>query len=197
MKFSQNVTRPDDLPPLWRALSDRNFEVASQLIANGACLDDLVEEDGNTLLHDAAQDGDMEMVEFFLRHPCPVSLESFDYIQQTPLIRAAANGNTDIVIRLLSANANPNANDEKHIGNTAIREAVRGGHADIVEWLLRAGADPTIPGWMSMSAVDQAWDEIEGSRDVINKIREILSGFPSSLRDQQQAQNKPGRGDVQ
>ena len=78
MGFNPNMMKPDDLPPLWLALWDRKFDVAAQLVAKGACLDDLIEEDGNTLLHDAAQEGDAEMVEFFLSHPCPVSLDSFD-----------------------------------------------------------------------------------------------------------------------
>ena len=181
---------PDDWPPLWIALSERDYESASKLIADGVALDDLIEEDGNTFLHDAAQDGDVEMVEFFLSHDCPLTLEQFDYVQQTPLIRAADNGKTDVVVRLLSARVNPNANDEHRIGNTAIREAVRGGHTDIVSLLLRAGADPTITGWMGISAVDQAWDEIESDNATIKAIRALLRSFPSSLRDKIQEQNK-------
>lgn len=176
---------PDDLPPLWTALGDRDFAEARRLIAAGARLDHLIEEDGNTFLHDAAEDGNVEMVDFYLDHECPATLEQFDYIQQTPLIRAAHNGQTDIVVRLLSARVNPNAHDEEQIGNTAIREAVRAGHKDIVSILLKAGADPTIPGWMTISAVDQAWYEIEGPHDTISEIRNLLSDYPSSLRDQQ------------
>jgi ankyrin repeat protein len=111
-------------------------------------------------------------------------------VQQTPLIRAADNGKTDVVVRLLSARVNPNANDEHRIGNTAILEAVRGGHTDIVSLLLRAGADPTITGWMGISAVDQAWDEIESDNATIKAIRALLRSFPSSLRDKIQEQNK-------
>jgi len=173
---------PDEVPPLWRALSARDFSRASQLISEGASLDDLMEYNGNTFLHDAAQCGDLAMVDFFLKHPCPKSLETFDDIQQTPLIRAAANGKADIVLRLLGAGVDPNARDEQNIGNTAIREAVRSGHIDIVAMLLHAGADPTIPGWMAISAVDQAWDKVSGSEAVVEEIRQLLSSFPSSLR---------------
>ena len=179
-----------DYPPLYEALRDRDFESAAKLISEGAKLDDLIEDDGNTLLHDAAQDGDLKMVDFYLDHECPATLESFDYISNTPLIRAADNGRTEVIVRLLSARVNPNAHDEDRIGNTAIREAVRGGHTEIVSLLLRAGADPTIPGWMAISAVDQAWYEVEGTHETMRKIRALLVDYPSSLRDKQTKQNK-------
>ena len=181
---------PDDLPPLWCALSDRDFKTAAGLIANGASLDDLIEEDGNTFLHRAAQDGDTEMVDFFLDHDCPTTLEQFDHIQQTPLIRAADNGHADVVIRLLAARVNPNTHDEEGVGDTAIREAVRGGHKDIVSLLLKAGADPTIPGWMAISAVDQAWLSVKGAHKAIREIRAMLSDYTSSVRDELHKQNK-------
>ncbi|MFT6863231.1 MAG: ankyrin repeat protein [Akkermansiaceae bacterium] len=179
-----------DLPPLYESLQNREFESAAKLISDGAKLDDLIEDDGNTFLHDAAQAGELRMVDFFLDHECPETLESFDYISNTPLIRAADSGRTEVVVRLLAARVNPNANDEEGIGNTAIREAVRGGHTEIVSLLLRAGADPTIPGWMNISAVDQAWYSIEGAHETMREIRALLANYPSSLRNKQTKQNK-------
>ncbi|MCW1926556.1 ankyrin repeat domain-containing protein [Luteolibacter arcticus] len=175
----------EEWPPLWRALNERDFAAAAALIAEGAELDDLIERDGNTLLHDAAQLGDLEMMDFFLAHDCPVTREQFDYVDATPLIRAADHGQTAMVIRLLEAGVNPNAHHEARAGNTAIREAVRGGHTEIVSLLLRAGADPTIPGWMAISAVDQAWYEIRDSRETTREIRAMLAGYPSFLRDRE------------
>jgi ankyrin repeat protein len=180
-----------DLPPLYQALHDRNFDLAARLITEGAKLDDIIENDGNTFLHDAAQAGDLMMVDFFLDHECPATIESFDYISNTPLIRASHIGRTEVVVRLLAARVNPNSNDEERIGNTAIREAVRGGHTEIVSLLLRSGADPTIPGWMNISAVDQAWYSIEGTHETMREIRALLARYPSSLRDKQTKQNKP------
>ena len=176
-----------DFPPLYEALWNRDFEAARRLISNGAKLDEIIESDGDTLLHRAAQDGDLEMVDFFLEHECPKTLKQFDYISSTPLIRAADNGRTEVVVRLLAARVNPNAQDSERIGNTAICEAVRGGYPEIVSLLLRSGADPTIPGWMHISAVDQAWYSIEGSHEAMRHIRSLLSSYPSTLRDRQQA----------
>jgi len=183
MGFDPYNMELEELPPIWSALSARDFETARRLIEEGARLDDLIEENGGSFLHTAARVGDLPAVDFFLQYDCPKTLEQFDYIQETPLICAANNGQTEVIIRLLSARVNPNARDEQRVGNTAIREAVRGGHTEIVSLLLRAGADPTIPGWMSISAVDQAWDEMEGPPETIRDIRAMLGSFPSRLRD--------------
>ena len=185
MSFDVLNTEIKDFPPLHLALLNRDFDKASSHIREGFQLDDIIEDDGNSFLHDASQEGDAEMVDFFLSHDCPLTLEKFDYISQTPLIRASSHGHTDIVQKLLNVGVDPNAHDAKRVGNTAIKEAVSGGHIDIVSILIGKGADPTIPGWMSITAVDQAWYKVNGSRDVIRSIRSLLKGYPSSLRDKE------------
>lgn len=166
------------------ALDARDFILAAGFLSPGASLDDLIEEDGDSLLHRAAQDGDLEMAGFYLQHGCPKTLEAFDYIEQTPLIHASKNGHIVMVSRLLAAGARPNANNKERIGNTAIREAVRHGHAKIVELLLRAGADPKIPGWMGMSALDQAHHSVEGGLNSVNTraIQAMLAKYPILTR---------------
>ncbi len=104
----------------------------------------------------------MAMVDFYIDHGCPKTLETFDYIFQTPLIRASAYGHIDVVVRLLSAGANPNARDERSIGDTALHEAARGGHSEIISLLLHAGGDPTIPGWMGTLAFNPTNYKIDG-----------------------------------
>jgi ankyrin repeat protein len=172
-------------PPLWNALLAHDLTEAGRLLAAGARLDDIIEEDGDTFLHQAARENDAEVVEFFLEHDCPVTLETFDSLVETPLIAAAGQGRLNIVVRLLSARANPNAHDAGRIGNTALREAVRGGHVEVVALLLRAGGDPTIPGWMALSAADQAHYEMEGglATPQAAQIQQLLARFPSALRD--------------
>ena len=183
MPFNPYDMDSDEWPPLWAALLAGNLEEAKRLIGSGANLDDLIEEKGDTLLHRAAQSGDLATVNFFLKHGCPRTLESFDYISHTPLIRAAANGQTAIVDLLLWKGANPNAHEECRIGNTALREAVRGGYVEIVALLLEAGGDPTIPGWMQLTAVDQA-AELQSAEGA--KIRTMLAGYLASIPRQTQ-----------
>ncbi|MEO0796438.1 MAG: ankyrin repeat domain-containing protein [Verrucomicrobiota bacterium] len=176
---------PDAAPSLHQALMERDFARAREFLSSGESLDDIIEDDGYTFLHVAAAEGDMEMVQFFLNHGCPKSLENFNEINQTPLIAAASNGQLTVIKLLLANGAKVNANDEERIGNTAIREAVYGGHASVVEELLNQGADPTIPGWMAMSAVDQAFYTIEGGMNstVAQTIQSLLMQFPSNIKD--------------
>jgi ankyrin repeat protein len=185
MPFDPYNMEEDERPLLWTALRDRDCSTAQNLIAAGAHLDDIIEEDGCTFLHRAAEENDLVMVDFYIDCGCPQTLETFDYISQTPLIWASAHGHTNVVARLLLAGANPNAHDERRIGNTALREAVRGGHIEVVSLFLHAGGDPTIPGWMAISAVDQAYYEIDGGLESPNAVRiqEMLAPFPSGLRD--------------
>jgi len=181
------MNEPSELVSLWLydALVRRDFVTASILLQGTASLDDLIDEEGDSLLHDAADDGDLQMITFYLRFPCPRTLASFDYIAETPLIRAARNGQARAVKLLIEAGADVDARDADRIGDTATREAVRGGHVEVVRLLIDAGADPTIEGWMRISAVDQANYEVDTGIDSIeaDKIRELLRTFPCSIRD--------------
>lgn len=181
------VQDPDDWPPLWAALLARDLLTVRQLLREGAKLDDVIEPDGNTFLHRAAAKDDVELVEFLLARGCPQSIESFDYVDKTPLIWAAENGHLEIILSLLEAGANPNAHREEMAGDTAIKRAVGGGHVEIVSALLAAGADPTIPGWMQVSAVDKAHCDVAGGLNSkkAERIRHLLRDFPSNVRDRQ------------
>jgi ankyrin repeat protein len=161
MPFDPYNMEENERPLLWTALRDRDCSTAHRLIAAGAHLDKIIEEDGSTFLHRAAQENDLAMVNFYVDHGCPQTLETFDYISRTPLIWASAYGHTHVVARLLSAGANPNANDERRIGNTALHEASNGGHREVISLLLRAGGDPTIRGWMGALAFDPAHYKID------------------------------------
>lgn len=183
--------------PLLYALSESDFDTASRLLQGELTLDGVIDDEldvGSSYLHHAAREGDLETVDFFLRHGCPRTLASFDCIGHTPLIAAANEGNTEIVRRLIAAGADVNAHCEERIGNTAIREAVGSGHVEIVKLLLAARADPTIPGWMGISAVDQAHNGIKGGGEAAQEIQRMLSKFPSTLRDKNANTKKKQKG---
>lgn len=174
--FSPFGMDSDEWPPLWAALLSSNYEAAAALLSEGIELDSLIEENGDTFLHRAAQAGDLTMVQFFLKHGCPLSLEQFDYLEHTPLIRAAEAGQTEAVDYLLWKEANPNACNEARIGSTALIEAVRGGHVEIVKLLLEAGADPSTPGWMQLTAFDHCENLIARlpGQATARRIKELL-----------------------
>jgi|GEM_PF-2932837 len=185
LSFDPDDVDPEDRPPLWAALQGRNLKKAWQLLRAGGSLDDVIEPDGSTFLHAAVQDQDREMIEFFLDHGCPLPLESFDEVAHTPLMWAAEEGQLENAEMLLAAGANPNAHDEARAGNTALREAVQGGHRKMVQLLLSHSGDPAIPGWMGISAVDQADIEIAGGLNSrrAERIRKLLKDYPRPLRD--------------
>jgi len=118
-------------------------------------------------LHEAAADGDLEAVDDLLRRKYP--LNRFDDLSYTPLHHAVIGGHLHIVDRLLEVGADVNAHEELRIGDTPLKYAVQAGSVEIVERLVRAGADPTIPGWMGITAMDQA-----GSCPNSRRIRRLL-----------------------
>ena len=176
-------------PPLWLALLQRDLRAAKLLLDAGERVDDVLEIDGNSFLHRAAQQGDREFVRFLLAHGADRSLRTFDYVANTPLHWAAREGHADIVCELMAAGADVNAKNDARCEGTPIQEAVEAGHAEVVALLLRAGADPTVPGGMAITAVDQAHYHVAGGLDGPNAraIQALLAKWPSRLRD------RPGR----
>lgn len=166
----------DDWPPLFAALFRSDYDAASKLLREGSELDLLIEENGDTFLHRAAQDGNLDIVQFFLNHGCPLSLEEFDYLEHTPLMRACREGHVEVAEYLLSKGADPNACDEARIGTTALIEAVKGGHLHVVKLLLDAGANPNAKGWMQLTAYDRCESLIAHSPNLTppRRIKELL-----------------------
>jgi ankyrin repeat protein len=166
---------PAYMTPLYLAVFiDHDFEKAQDLISSGHAIDDEPTDDGYTLLHRAVQSGDIKALKFFLKHECSQSINSFDYIEHTPLIWAASEGRLEIARLLIKSGADVNAHHEEKIGNTAIREAVRAGDLKMCELLLGSGADPSILGWMQIDAILQA--RLSFKEDPESEIRaQILS----------------------
>ncbi|MDB6134676.1 MAG: hypothetical protein JWM59_2919 [Verrucomicrobiales bacterium] len=184
MGFSRTQARDDmEFPPLWVAVRNGDVIGARALLRGGVQLDSIIEEDPtDSLLHKAAAEGDLDRVNFMLDYPCPVTLETFDFVDRTPLIWASEKGHLEIVERLLEVGANPNSHNEARAGDTALRKAVRGGHHQVVAVLLKAGGDPSIRGWMGLSAIDQAWSSVEGGLNsgAAKKIQALFAAFPDS-----------------
>ena len=88
-------------------------------------------------LHDAAKDGDAELVKLLIDAGTDVNKANAN--EWTPLCTAAANGRTDCVKLLINAGADVNKADED--SETPLFTAAANGHAECMKLLIAAGAD--------------------------------------------------------
>lgn len=99
-----------------------------------------------------------------------------------PLIRAAAEGNTDAVRALLANGADVNESTTR--GETALIRAAFFGHADVVRLLLEAGADARRKDSLGITALE--WAIRRDAREVTR----ILQATPSTTGTEAQWLNK-------
>lgn len=97
---------------------------------------DHADANGRTLLHTAAYQGKLHLVQLLLLKGA--NIEALDKCRQTPLNLAAKQGHADVVSALVEVGAHVDNADED--GWTALRSAAWGGHSDVVTVLLSAGA---------------------------------------------------------
>jgi serine/threonine-protein phosphatase 6 regulatory ankyrin repeat subunit B len=92
------------------------------------------------LLYQAAESGDMSMLENLLAKGTDLDLESrHGTFSETALHAASDAGHLNVVKRLLEHGANLESRDSRD--KTALHTASEAGHLDIVKWLLEHGAD--------------------------------------------------------
>lgn len=92
---------------------------------------------GSTLLHHAAMNGRLDLLEILLRHQAELNI--LNRVGQTPLCLAASKGHASIIEKLLEAGADPNYTDTLYQLTPLIGSAVSG-DANIAQALLQAGA---------------------------------------------------------
>lgn len=114
----------------------RNGETQlTQLIASGTSVD-ATDEDGETALMRASDEGLSGAVQLLIKHGADVNRKDED--GRTPLMFAADEGHTEVVKELISAGADVNARDED--GETALKKAEDEDHVDTAAVLRAAGA---------------------------------------------------------
>ena len=119
----------------------RQFNAAlrsSQLRGGG--LFDAAEPDEHPLYLAVAK-GDVRRVRKLLKSGMDPDKAEGNSVQNTPLIRAAYDGNASLVQLLLKYKANPDK-EATFWDITPISEAAKAGHAKVVKLLLDAGANP-------------------------------------------------------
>jgi len=92
-----------------------------------------------------------------------------DEYGRTPLHYAAADGQVEEVIRLLSAGANPNAQDDN--GWSALHFAAQAVSSGVTEMLLAGGAQTELKDSFGNTALSTAVFESRGNGSVIQLLR--------------------------
>ncbi len=152
----------------WHAARHKAYgEIVRELLARGAD-PNAKDEDGDTPLHNAVQDGNEELARLLVASGADVNVENAggstalhyavcesrsltelllshgaavdptDRQGDTPLHNAALRGQADIVELLLTKGANPNARN--NAGQTPLDKATRRRHSEIVDLLRKHGA---------------------------------------------------------
>ena len=133
--FAAVTTWCADLRVVEAAKSD-NKALLRSLISQKADLN-AAPADGDTPLHWAVENDDLEAVDLLLKGGAHV--DAADRDGMTPLFYAVTNGNASITERLLTGGANPNG--AAQAGDTLLMIAARGKSIDILQALLGKGAD--------------------------------------------------------
>ncbi|XP_044219369.1 ankyrin repeat domain-containing protein 31-like isoform X1 [Thunnus albacares] len=124
---------------------------------------------GETLLHKAAKEGNIQTVRQFLELGADVNMA--DNAGWTPLHEAALCGHYDVILDLIKAGAQVNATACN--GDTPLHDAIANGHMKIVSALLRHGANPKLTGKGGQMALTTAAEP-----------------FPQRLVEENMTQNK-------
>ena len=114
-------------------------DIAELLLIKGANIHAL-DFQGNTPLHSAAKNGQLEMVEFLISAGADVNLT--DFRGRTAMFWASYAGHTEIVELLIANGANINTQDDQ--GATPLTQASNEGFTDIVDLLILAGANVNV-----------------------------------------------------
>ena len=123
-------------------------------------------------IYEAVKRNDNEAVKIFLQNP-RLNL----YIKPSVLIRAAYNGNIEMVSLLLERGVR--VNEQNHHGETALIIATRKQHARIVEMLLEAGAKTNIQNNKGTTALMKA--VLSGNTQVTNLL--LKAGADRNIRN--------------
>lgn len=129
-------------------------------------------------LHFASQDGDVNRIKELVARGWPVNAFDVD-LGKTPLHYAVENERYEAAEFLIRAGADVNAHDERVIGDTPLGTVAGNCSLRMARLLVDAGADPTIPGWMQLTALDQARRRQRGDGP---RVYEVLLAAAKSHR---------------
>lgn len=161
------------------AFNNGQAEVMKVLMEEGVTFDLREAGFAKSRLHEAAENGHQEVVQFLIQKDANINAKSST--GATPLIFAAMNGHSETVDVLIEAGAKVNEEADHVEGNSALQAAAMKGHTDIVRNLLANGANPTFSTDYGKTALYQAArnGHLETVKILLNANNELssLEGF--------------------
>ena len=141
------------LSPVCMAAENGQYDILVALLAAGGSAT-MRMANGITPLSAAATSGDLDCVELLIGHGAdpseavPATVEVRGKVRSNPILRAANNGNDDLVRLLIAKGVSVNVVDGS--GASPIKLAARDGAPELISTLITAGADLSIAdeeGW--------------------------------------------------
>ena len=122
--------------PLLAAFIKDDFSTASSLLQRDADVN-VLDKRGFSPLHQASEEGRIDIVRFFLEHDADINLQSSTGI--TPLGFASHAGEIEVSRLLLQRGASVNFQSKR--GHSPLHGTVKRGHLDVVRLLIESGAN--------------------------------------------------------
>jgi ankyrin repeat protein len=131
------VIKTEEFPVINWAILGHKFELSDYLINKHNFDVNKVDDDGKTVLHDAAKNGDRYVIQYLINNGADISV--VDREGKTALHYAAGSGRADAVQWLIDNKADIKAVDKA--GNTMLHYAAQSGNLDVIEFLIKNDAD--------------------------------------------------------
>jgi ankyrin repeat protein len=120
-----------------RDIETGEWETALSKMVENLKHPDIPTSEGQPLIVLVAEKNNYDLLAYLVDNGAEVNALDI-YTGETALIKAARNGNIDMVTKLVAASANVNMKSQR--GITALTEAANGKHGDITDYLLSRGA---------------------------------------------------------
>ena len=170
--FTEGCISPVPIPPMHKAVRERNISEINALLDNGARInanDDL----GRTPLYLASLYGYADVVDLLLSRGAKIEKGASWKNSDTPLHVASDKGYVDIVQLLVAKGADVNAKNT--VGKTPLQYAAWRGRASVVDFLLAHGADLRIQDQRGRSALNHDQGSLDSKEGYESVVRILIS----------------------
>jgi len=149
---------------LFDACYKHSFDIAKNLINEGADVNARIEDGSTPLIEICATDYNLELAQYLIKHGA--DLNTINSLNVSPLLEACKSNAVKLVKLLLNSGANPHLHDKDF--NSLLIIATEFSSVEIVKLLLEVGLDPNnggigkrIPLFKAVTAYLDAWQKCD------------------------------------